>query len=465
MGIRAPRPIAIVDIMHREASRTHARTALGFVLAFVLATVCAARFGDVALPAVRPFIPICATLWGVGDLLTAFLLFTQFGVNGIRAFAVLGAAYLIPGLLTPAYIVLFPRIFVDSTHATGFEQVSVWLWVVWHIGFAVIVGVYHLIDQRLDARVETAHAIRQTMLVATGAAVALCAFATIAVLAGHATLLPIVVMGHVTRLFAVLVAPLIFVTNVGAAFIILNSSKRPSTLQLWLMVALAIAALDGLLNAFSVGRYTVNWYVGKVETLCSATVVLMILLAEVSLLYRRLGTMATIDVLTQVANRRSFDDDANWALNVRARHPLSLAFLVIDVDHFKLFNDTYGHHAGDLCLRRIADAIRRNCARAGDLIGRYGGEEFVVLLLGATPEGAAIVAEAIRAGVEESRIPHSASPKAPVVTVSVGGIHATADAAVDLDALFRAADAALYRAKLTRNSVDMLAMQAPVVAS
>jgi hypothetical protein len=135
MGTRSPRPIAIADMMHREASATHARAALAFVLVFVLATIVAARFGSVMLLAVRPFIPICATLWGVGDLLTAFLLFTQFSVNGIRAFAVLGAAYLIPGLLTPAYVAFFPRIFVESNHPTGFEQVSVWLWVVWHLGF------------------------------------------------------------------------------------------------------------------------------------------------------------------------------------------------------------------------------------------------------------------------------------------------------------------------------------------
>jgi diguanylate cyclase (GGDEF)-like protein len=219
-----------------------------------------------------------------------------------------------------------------------------------------------------------------------------------------------------------------------------------------------------MLNAFSVGRYSVSWYVGKLETLCSATVLLMILLAEVSLLYRRLGTMATIDVLTQVANRRSFDDDARWALNVRKRHPLSLAFLMIDVDHFKLFNDSCGHHAGDVCLRRVADAIRRNCGRIGDLVARYGGEEFVVLMLGPTSEGAATVAEAIRAGVEAMAVAHPASPISPVVTVSVGAVFAAADAAVDLDGLFRAADASLYRAKLTRNAVDLEALTTPVEA-
>ncbi|WP_439813642.1 diguanylate cyclase domain-containing protein [Zavarzinia sp. CC-PAN008] len=171
-----------------------------------------------------------------------------------------------------------------------------------------------------------------------------------------------------------------------------------------------------------------------------------------------LARMAMTDSLTGLPNRRRFDDAfaQEWRRAERSGAPL--AFLMVDVDCFKLYNDNHGHQAGDDCLRRVAQALAGVVARAGDMAARYGGEEFAVLLPGATLDGAARVGERLRAAVEALAIPHLTNSAGPVVTVSVGGcvfnsgeLGATPRTAADLVAV---ADALLYEAKRTgRNRV------------
>lgn len=129
---------------------------------------------------------------------------------------------------------------------------------------------------------------------------------------------------------------------------------------------------------------------------------------------------ATVDCLTGVANRRRFDDALaqEWRRCRRSGEPLAL--LMIDVDHFKLFNDRYGHPAGDACLRSVAQALSGTSLRPADLVARYGGEEFGVLLPQTPRSGAQHLAQAVLDRVAALAIVHDASPTAPHVTVSVG---------------------------------------------
>lgn len=167
-----------------------------------------------------------------------------------------------------------------------------------------------------------------------------------------------------------------------------------------------------------------------------------------------LEQLATRDGLTGLANRRCFDDTlrAEWARALRQHQPLSL--LMVDVDNFKAFNDTNGHLGGDECLKRIAGAVASEM-RANDLVARYGGEEFAVILPNQSLKGAAIVAERIRARVEQLQVPHGRDA-GKHVTVSIGA--ATAIGALDAEpsALVATADAALYRAKhMGRNRISL----------
>ena len=160
-----------------------------------------------------------------------------------------------------------------------------------------------------------------------------------------------------------------------------------------------------------------------------------------------LQRLATRDGLTSVANRRSFDDTLNNEWRRASRESRALSLLMIDVDFFKRFNDTYGHQGGDECLRQVAAAMSSVVKRASDSIARYGGEEFALLLPATEPDGALLVAERIRAAVEAMALPHAGSEVADRVTVSIGvaSIHVAQDGVPA--SLIAQADAALYRAK------------------
>lgn len=168
---------------------------------------------------------------------------------------------------------------------------------------------------------------------------------------------------------------------------------------------------------------------------------------------RQLNALARVDGLTDLANRRTFDETLATELQRSERTGAPLSLLLIDLDFFKAFNDTYGHVAGDDCLRRIAAEIRRAVSRAGDLVARYGGEEFAVILPDTDSASAVVVAERARASVMGIGIPHTGSPR-EVVTMSIGLATSQPGAVRGMRDLVRDADIALYAAKgAGRNTV------------
>lgn len=171
----------------------------------------------------------------------------------------------------------------------------------------------------------------------------------------------------------------------------------------------------------------------------------------------RLEQLAAEDALTGLANRRAFDErlDAEWQRGLRSGQ--SLAIVLLDVDHFKIYNDTYGHPQGDACLRSVAAVLAGVAVRTGDLAARYGGEEFVLVLPGTNAAGASVVAERVRTAIELLAMPHSGSSVAPVVTVSAG-VAVAETGRTTSQALVERADEALYRAKERgRNRVEVAA--------
>jgi diguanylate cyclase (GGDEF)-like protein len=167
---------------------------------------------------------------------------------------------------------------------------------------------------------------------------------------------------------------------------------------------------------------------------------------ELALANGRLELLSTTDALTGIANRRRMTDvlEAEWQRGARTGQPVALAML--DVDEFKLYNDHYGHPAGDACLRTIADVLTAQARAATDLVARYGGEEFVAILAGTDLAAGAIVAERIRAGVAALNHPHAGASRG-FVTVSIGVASMIPSANGTPQDLIDAADANLYEAK------------------
>jgi diguanylate cyclase (GGDEF)-like protein len=173
-----------------------------------------------------------------------------------------------------------------------------------------------------------------------------------------------------------------------------------------------------------------------------------------------LRSMAYIDGLTGIANRRQFDDalESEWRGCRRTCSPLTLA--MIDIDHFKQFNDAYGHLAGDACLKTVAAALKAAMGRSRDLIARYGGEEFICLLPDTDRAGAQIKTEELRQSVQSLNLPHKTSRVAPVVTVSIGVTTMIPVADLTSDGLIAAADIQLYEAKRSgRNRICSIELQ------
>ncbi|MCI0486158.1 MAG: GGDEF domain-containing protein [Blastocatellia bacterium] len=160
-----------------------------------------------------------------------------------------------------------------------------------------------------------------------------------------------------------------------------------------------------------------------------------------------LRRLSYLDSLTGIANRRHFEEtlDIEWRRASRAGTAISL--IMIDTDFFKPFNDTYGHQRGDECLILTANTLRNALNRPGDLASRYGGDEFMILIPGTNAQGAAELAETIRARVEAMEIMHEGSPVDKVVTISLGVVTGYPTVGFSSGELIAAVDEALYQAK------------------
>ncbi|MDX1978404.1 MAG: diguanylate cyclase [Pseudanabaenaceae cyanobacterium bins.68] len=170
----------------------------------------------------------------------------------------------------------------------------------------------------------------------------------------------------------------------------------------------------------------------------------------------KLGQIANLDGLTGIPNRRYFDQVLARELLLSWQNREHFSLIMFDIDYFKQFNDTYGHLAGDDCLRRVAKLTNQTVHRPRDQVARYGGEEFVVVLPGTGGSGAVAIAEKIRLGIQNLQIPHSGSKVSNYVTVSLGVHTLCLTEPVSADQMISTADQALYLSKLSRNSTTLI---------
>ena len=178
--------------------------------------------------------------------------------------------------------------------------------------------------------------------------------------------------------------------------------------------------------------------------------------AKLNEAYELIRNQAVTDDLTGIPNRRNFLERILTEFNRSRRNKYSLSVIMIDIDHFKSYNDTYGHERGDECLKKVALAIQKTLKRPSDFCARYGGEEFIIVLPDTTQEGAMFIAEAIRAAVKDLGIQHETSSSAGMVTISLGVATADNNLSISYEDLIRQSDKALYLAKERgRNRVEV----------
>ncbi len=415
----------------------------GFLL---IGAAIATPFSNAPLAPVPGLLAVFSTAMIVINLLLAALLFIKGRVEGGRDTIRLGAAYLYVGLIVIPQTLSFPGALMPGS-MIGTPATSLWFWIFWHVGFAVAV-------MRYAWSTGYSGALRTGLAKPIGQIVVAVGVLTYVAVEWAADLPALVVNGHFEFTGMGLAVHAVVVAATLAALLSVARLRAATAEQLWLTVGLVASCVEVWLTLHSSARYALGWYLAKGGSLLTSVVVLLSLMHEITRLYseaamsnKALHTLARRDGLTGVSNRRHFDEVLAQEFARARRQQLPVALIMLDVDKFKVFNDTYGHPAGDECLCRVAGAIQSSLRRPGDMAFRYGGEEFAVLLPATDVEGARVVGEAIRSAVSALGMEHLGSSFG-IVTISAGvGWIMPYDGSERTQDLVSMADHALYQAK------------------
>lgn len=263
-------------------------------------------------------------------------------------------------------------------------------------------------------------------------------------------------LGLVTYLLAVFIVGAFLRLSLKRRFMVLIPGWVALVVMIWVFLADRYVFLAGLVNgtlatvlALYLARLT---FANRVRHWRDRRLIerheteLTRINAKLSQANQMLTRLSYLDALTGIPNRRYFDEFFGREWKRAAREKQSLALIMADIDHFKQFNDTYGHQEGDQCLIRVSRALRGALLRPGDLVARYGGEELAAILPGTNLADAHLIAERMRAAVAAQGIPHPASPTSHL-TVSLGVAALVPGDDVEAQTLIEQADRALYRAK------------------
>jgi len=442
----------VLSFANAKASPRQRTVAGAIMIGLTVAMLVAFPFAHMRVGDAPAVTPIVASISICAYLLTAYLMFSQYVSSRFIPLAVLGGAYLFSGIVLVPELIAFPGI-IKPHGLGGGLQATMWLRAIRSAAFPFLTLLYLAAEKRFPARSEPQDrpaVLLPIVLTVVAAATAIAVFVYL-----RSSAFPVLAFGT-TQLAGFRTGVWEAVVTLGFASLglVLILTRGQSVTQLWLMVALTASCFSAVMAVLAGTRLSVGWYLSLVDGLVMASAILMIFLGEIHSMYDRLTRMATIDGLTGVGNRRLFEDRFDSAYRHAVRHSMPLALIMIDVDFFKRYNDCYGHLAGDDCLRAVASGARLSLTRSLDTIVRYGGEEFAVILPETTARGAEVVAERIRHRVAWLELPHSGSPVAPIVTVSVGVTSLAPRSGETIAEVIARADAALYRAKaLGRNRV------------
>lgn len=448
-----------VTLIHLAATKRHRLAAAVAAAVLICAALLVWPHSKAQALVVQPFMPIFASSVTLTEALTAFLLWTQYRASRRFVFALLAGAYAFTSITAAIHLIVFPGVFSATGLLGAGRQTAIWTWLLWHGGFPLLITL--ALAARSQPPIDNRSERRRGILAVAGS-VALSAALSAGAIVGR-DLLPNLVSSTASYRHLAPGPALLTVETICAAALVahLAATRLRTSMDLWLAVALLAELIDVTLTLGAGARYSAGWYAARLASMVSASALLGMLMYETSGLYRRLTDAhrtlkesSVRDGLTGVLNRAYFDEHyrREFALATASAYPLSV--LLVDVDHFKTYNDAFGHLAGDECLRRVAHTLTAQMQHPAGFIARYGGEEFMVVLPSCDPRTGLAIAERLRKSIVNLQLP-APSETSPYVTVSIGHASSLSQSDARPETLLANTDAALYEAKaLGRNRVQ-----------
>lgn len=386
--------------------------------------------------------------------MTALLLVLQVIATGQdRNFLWLAGGYFFTALSAIVQLITFPGIVSPTGGFGAGPQTSAWLWTIWHGGFPIFVlaklmaGVVESqcdeFQQSGNVSFITLGPVWLSLISAVGVALICTRYSD--------SLPPITQTGSQNLPRGGWPGVFILLLNVVALATLVWLTRLRRPLFMWLAVGLLAFALDVQISLIAPVHYSVGWYVARCLNLVSAGSLMIALVVRTFIVYREAENRAVAfsdearhDGLTGLFNRRYLIPRLTEELKRARRSQQPLSVLILDIDHFKHINDTYGHHGGDVCLISLTRELNARVQRAGDFVARYGGEEFVIVLPETDKIGAGNFAEDIRRRVSalyfESAVPYP-------ITVSIGCVTVLSQLIATAEDVLAAGDMAMYQAK------------------
>ncbi|MET0066845.1 MAG: sensor domain-containing diguanylate cyclase [Candidatus Thiodiazotropha sp.] len=451
---------------------------IGMALTAVILLMTAAIlvFGDSALPSHPEFVPFHAAIVLMLDGITAFLLYGQFHYRRLPLYLLLASAYLLSALITLPFTLSFPLQGQPGGGIIGGSQSAIWLWHFWHILFPLTLLLGTFQDWHGRSTAWPQERLWPATFISIVSVAALVVILTLTVTLFHDSLPVLIDSSRPAPLTPAFywVGSLAALMTLAALILAWSRFARLSAINLWLAVTLLAFFADILASLGAYQRYTVGWYFGRIEAMLASSILLFVFLGEIVSLYRRLGRavnqmvesnhnlvslvtenqhakaalaeknlqlerISSTDHLTRLPNRRATEQELRDQYQIAERYGRDFCIIMIDIDHFKAINDTHGHNTGDKVLRQLCSVIS-NRVRMTDFVGRWGGEEFLVICSETELSAATELAERLRELVE-----HTAFDLPVSLTASFGVSEFRVGEA--LDDLIMRADQHLYLAK------------------
>ena len=442
---------------------------ISLVMVILILAIVVIFYGDVPLPKFPQFVPLHVAFVFLLDTITAFLLFGQFHYRRILLYLLLGSGYLLNAMISIPFLLAFPGGLQTEGGIIGGPQSAIWLWHYWHILFPVIVTTAIIVHNATHGQQLNRPNLWPITVFALVVVMLVVIALSLSVTYGHnwlPELIDVTRKPPLTTAFYWAGGSAAVATLIALIFTFRQGSQR-TVLYLWLAVTMLAFLADIVSSLSANARYTLGWYFGRVEAIIAASVLLMVFLAEILRLYDRLSSansmllhlvtenqlsreilvnknhqlelLSKTDHLTQLLNRQAIENELVQLINTYHRYGHSFSLILIDIDHFKEINDSYGHNIGDEVLRILGRVIKKRL-RSTDTAGRWGGEEFLIVCSETELAAATAFAEELRELIYTSNfqlnIPLSAS---------FGVVEYQADE--DVNTLVGRVDEKLYAAK------------------